>query len=348
MPNHSVPVIFKYGAVADAVDVSEGSYDKIKSVIEGKDHDYFMDLPPMKQLTADRAKTDAKMTIKNDIRNTLHLALLRSTRKVIEEHQEKIAEIIKTSPWLEGSLNTVNTRLKGVNKLLEVLIDEIENNQLHTKTTDQKRLLTERSRYKRIKKSAAPAEVAPVAVSTEPVTATVVETPSETVAEAVSTPVETPKAAVVRTEAPAYAQAPAWDKPSSAIAGSTIPDDQTAAFPYSADSAGYAEEYPVGITPGMTEDEKAAMNELRSEVFEFRKSVEEFKRKINYMDNYIEHEVQKRQDEKFKEMEAIVQNQIKRSMWIGTGLGAVAVILSIVVLVVTGPQLYETLSSLFG
>lgn len=335
MPNRSVAVLFKYGAVVDAFESAEDSYDNVKALIENKAYDGLLHFPPLKAYTEKRASTEAKLRVKEDIRNTLHLALLKSTAKVISDHQEKIKEIMKTNPWLEGPLSSISNRLSGVAKLLEVLTGEIEGNQLNIKPADQKRLLQEVSRYKAPKKGAEPA-------AEQDYSTPVVEyTPSEPVvarAEVVSQP---------SSSGPVFLPAPS---PPSAIAGETTDE----AFPpdplgHTYDMSPPPQQEPHYVAPaGMTEDERAQMNEVRAEVFEFRKRIDEFERKINYMDNYIETQVQKRQDDKFKEQEEVYTSMIRKYSGVATGLGIAAMVISLLVLVTNIGSIMSALGGLFG
>jgi hypothetical protein len=336
MPNKSVAVLFKYNAIVDSMEVAEGKYDGVKALIDNKEYNHFKHYPPLKALVEKRASTEAKLAVKEDIRNTLHLALLKSTAKVIADHQEKVQEIMKTNPWLEGPLSSISNRLSGVAKLLEVLTGEIENNQLNKKTTDQKRLLQEVSRYGKPKATAAPEpevpEPAPTPAVVEP---EVPETPVVAKAAVVSTG----EAATASSTGPVFMPAPEVSTETS-----TEPE-MTGVQGYGQDV--YAEQHYVAAA-GMTEEEKAVLNDLRAEVFEFRKRVDEYERKLNYMDKYIEHEVQKRQDEKFKEQEEVYTSMIRKYSGVATGLGTAAIIISLVVLLTNIGGIIESLSSLFG
>jgi hypothetical protein len=311
LPNQSVAVLFKFGAVTESYDVGKGDYEGIKALIDNKEYDCFMNLPPLKELTDRRAITDAKLAVKDDIRNTLHLALLRSTAKVIADHQEKIKEIMKTNPWLEGPLTSVNSRLAGVGKLLEVLTGEIENNLLNARPPEQKRVLLEVSRYKRSR----PSEE----VDTGPVYATgptVVEYPEG----------EIPTA---RAEVTARSTGPVYAEPE--------PAPQT-----------YAAPPQVVAAAGMTEEERAAMSDLRAQIFEFKKKIDEAERKIAYWDKYIETQVQKRQDDKFKEQEEVYTAMIRKYSGVAVGLSVSAIMISLLVFFTNIGTILDSLRSLFG
>jgi hypothetical protein len=315
LPNQSVAVLFKYGAPNESIDVGNGDYEGVKALIDNKEYDSFMQLPSLKELSATRASTDAKLAVKEDIRNTLHLALLRSTSKVIADHQEKIKEIMKTNPWLEGPLTSVNSRLAGVGKLLEVLTGEIENNLLNTRPPEQKRILLQVSRYKKPKASE-DAETGPV-YATGP---TVVEYPDGEIPSAraeVST----------RSGGPVFMPAP---QPEPEVMQQYVAPQQ------------------VIVAGGMTDEEKAAMADLRAQIFEFKKKVDEAERKIGYWDKYIETQVQKRQDDKFKEQEEVYTAMIRKYSGVAVGMSAAAILISLLCLIFNIGPILDGIRSLFG
>lgn len=310
MPNQSIAVLFKYGAPNPSNDVGNGDYEGVKALIDNKEYDCLLHLPPLKDLSDKRAIVDAKLAVKEDIRNSLHLALLKSTAKVIIDHQEKIKDIMKTNPWLEGPLTSVNSRLAGVGKLLEVLTGEIENNLLNTRPPEQKRLLLEVSRYKKPKASEE-AETGPV-YATGPA---VVEYPEG----------EVP---VARAEASTRSTGPLF-----------MPAQPEAEAP---------PVQQVVVAGGMTEDEKAAMTELRAQIFEFKKKIDEAERRMGYWDKYIETQVQKRQDDKFKEQEEVYTAMIRKYSGVAVGLGASAMVISVLVLLTNLGSILTAIMSLFG
>jgi len=338
MPNKSVAILYKYDAVVDGIEVAEGNYDGVKALIDNKEYNHFRHHPPMKALVEKRASTEAKLAVKEDIRNTLHLALLRSTAKVIADHQGKVQEIMKTNPWLEGPLSSISNRLAGVAKLLEVLTGEIENNQLNKKISEQKRLLQEISRYGKPKSAGAPeVEVPDLTPKPAVVEHTLHETPAMAKAEVVSTG----DAATSSSKGPVFVPAPEPE-----ISTETSDEAETTGVQgYGQDV--YAEQHYVAAA-GMTDEEKVVLNDIRAEVFEFRKRVDEYERKLTYMDKYIEHEVQKRQDEKFKEQEEVYTSMIRKYSGVATGLGTAAIIISLLVLLTNISGIIESISSLFG
>jgi len=315
LPNQSIAVLFKYGAPNESYDVGKGDYEGVKSLIDNKEYDSFLHLPPLKELSAARASTDAKLTVKEDIRNTLHLALLKSTNKVIADHQEKIKDIMKTNPWLEGPLTSVNSRLAGVGKLLEVLTGEIENNLLNTRPPEQKRILLQISRNK-TPKASEDAETGPV-YATGP---TVVEYPDG----------EIPSArAEVATRSGGPMFMPAQQQEPEVMQQYVAPQQ-------------------VIVAGGMTEEEKAAMADIRAQIFEFRKKVDEAERKIVYWDKYIEVQVQKRQDDKFKEQEEVYTAMIRKYSGVAVGMGAAAILISLLCLIFNIGPILKGIMSLFG
>jgi hypothetical protein len=237
---------------------------------------------------------------------------LKSTNKVIADHQEKIKEIMKTNPWLEGPLTSVNSRLAGVGKLIDVLTGEIENNLLNTRPPEQKRILLQISRYK-TPKASEDAETGPV-YSIGP---TVVEYPDGEIpsarAEAASRPLFMP----AQQQEPEVTQQ-------------------------------YAAPQQVIVAGGMTEEEKAAMSDLRAQIFEFKKKVDEAERKIGYWDKYIETQVQKRQDDKFKEQEEVYTAMIRKYSGVAVGMSAAAMLISLLCLIFNIGPILNGIMSLFG
>jgi len=104
----------------------------------------------------------------------------------------------------------------------------------------------------------------------------------------------------------------------------------------------------VYVQQGMTEEERQILYELRNTVFLLNKKVEEFERKLAYMDQYVENHVQRRQDEKFAQQDLYIQSNLKKVSAVSYALTGIAVVLSIIALLVNYRTILDLISSLGG
>jgi len=322
LSNMSIAVYFKFNAPEEAFIISRERFNEAQARLKEKDIDDYDHLPPLKPLTTEAAVTEARAAVKDDIMSTLHLALLTDTKAIIQDNKTKVLEITKTNPWLEDQMKTLATRLEGVTKLIEVLIEELEAAAIVKRPADTERMFLEVSRFKGPKRQEPGLYSAPGPVfvpATTPIIPVV------------------PVAPVVSEETVSYAgpSGPAWAPGAEVISH--------------ANAGVYADESGASAGgQGMTNEERAKLEDTSNRVFEFGKRIDDFERRLRYMDKYIEHEVQRRQDEKLKLQDEKVSHQISRTASISYGLATVAILLTIGVLLLNLDALREAMGSLFG
>jgi len=319
LSNMSVAVYYRFSAPEEAFIISRERFNEAQARLKEKDVDDYEHLPPLKPLTTEAAVAEARAAVKEDIMNTLHLALLTDTKAIIQENKMKVLDITKTNPWLEDQMKSLATRLEGVTKLIEVLVEELEGSTILKRPVDTERMFLEVSRFKAPKKPEPELYSAPGPVFV-PIIAPVV-----------------PVAPVVSEETVSYTgpNGPAWAPGAEVISHA---------------SAGvYADEPGMGAGgQGMSNEERAQLEDMTNRTFEFGKRIDDFERRLRYMDKYIEHEVQRRQDEKLKLQDEKVSHQISRTASISYGLATVAILLTIGVLLLNLDALREALGHLFG
>jgi len=312
LPNEAVAVTFKYAVPAFKLEVSRASSDLVSDLLKGKEHSYFLGLPPLKGMRREDAAYDAKLAVKRDMRNALLRALLASARSGIGEEEKNILDIAKTNPWLEKQLAQAAARLSGVKQLLVTLNDELEKGESGKRLGDHEQLLDLLTRHR------SPLESE--------------QTEVEVVAMESGGPAWNAPGAQVKPAQSAYTEeAPAYVESAPVQRAEYAPRQAT----------------PQAVRYELGAEERQTLDMIKATLYNIDVKMDDFERRLNYMDKYVE-AVQKQQVEKFNAQNEILRYEARSAKYTGIGIATTSLVLLMLFILDWWLKIFDPLRSLLG
>jgi hypothetical protein len=82
-------------------------------------------------------------------------------------------------------------------------------------------------------------------------------------------------------------------------------------------------------------------------LYTFERKLADYEKRLHYIDKYTEM-IQRQQNKKFKAQKELVTLESRKGKWLGVGIGATALTISVVLLLVTYNELLDLINTLLG
>ena len=89
------------------------------------------------------------------------------------------------------------------------------------------------------------------------------------------------------------------------------------------------------------------LNEIKSMLYTFERKLADYEKRLHYIDKYTEM-IQRQQNKKFKAQKELISLESRKGKWLGVGIGATALTISVVLLLVVYNDLIDLINTLLG
>jgi hypothetical protein len=89
------------------------------------------------------------------------------------------------------------------------------------------------------------------------------------------------------------------------------------------------------------------LNEIKSMLYTFERKLADYEKRLHYIDKYTEM-IQRQQNKKFKAQKELISLESRKGKWLGVGIGAAALTISVILLLVTYNDLIDMMNKLLG
>jgi hypothetical protein len=322
LPNKNVAVFFTKATEGMRFTDRQLGFNEFENEVRDKSFTYALGLPNCIPFIKTGAVHQAQLQAQIDLeRHDIHLGL-EAIPSSLDEIERQIIKIKKSNPWLEQNLSELLKTLETCTKPVDKLLSRIEKR--------RKAGIVLRSYVNQNDSS----------ISVFPSSGEAIAAP--TVYEDVETAqLATPQGQFVPAMAAAAPAAVAASAPAPA------PD-------YGAGSGEYELQIPMAGTeaPPVPSMEAADMgtgdlNEIKSMLYTFERKLADYEKRLHYIDKYTEM-IQRQQNKKFKAQKELIALESRKGKWLGVGIGATALTISVILVLVTYNELLDLIGTLFG
>jgi hypothetical protein len=325
LPNKNVAIFFTKATEGMRFTDRQLGFNEFENEIRDKSFNYALGLPNCLPFDKTAAVHQAQVQAQIDLeRHDIHLGL-EGIPTALDDIEKQIIKIKKSNPWLEQNLTELLKTLETCTKPVKKLLGRI----------DKRRTagLILRSYVNQFDSS-----ISVFPSSGEPGAAVPVYQDVETAQLA------TPQGAFVPAMAAATVpvMAPMAEPPPPADYGAGV-----GAGEYELQIPVAGTEAPPVPMMEATELGTGDANELRSMLYTFERKLADYEKRLHYIDKYTEM-IQRQQNKKFKAQKELIALESRKGKWLGVGIGATALTISVILVLVTYNELLDLISTLFG
>jgi hypothetical protein len=322
LPNKNVAVFFTKATEGMRFTDRQLGFNEFENEVKDKSFTYALGLPNCIAFNKTGAVHQAQLQAQIDLeRHDIHLSL-EAIPTSLAGIEKQIIKIKKSNPWLEQNLSELLKTLETCTKPVKKLLSRIDKR--------RKAGIVLRSYVNQYDSS-----ISVFASSGELRAAAPVYEDVETAHLA------TPQGAFV----PAMTTAPAAAPP---------PVVMAPAPSYGSGSGEYELQIPMGgmdvpTVPRMEASDMGSgdLNEIKSMLYTFERKLADYEKRLHYIDKYTEM-IQRQQNKKFKAQKDLIALESRKGKWLGVGIGASALTIAVVLLLVNYNELLDLITTLLG
>jgi len=324
LPNKNVAIFFTKATEGMRFTDRQLGFNEFENEVRDKSFTYALGFPNCITFDKTGAVHQAQLQAQIDLeRHDNHLGL-EAIPSSLANIEKQIIKIKKSNPWLEQNLSELLKTLETCTKPVSKLLSRIEKR--------RNAGLVLRSYVNQYDSS-----ISVFASSGDPGVAAPVYEDVETAHLA------TPQGAFV----PAVAVAAATTAVPPPIATAPVPDYSTGSGEYELQIPMAGTEAPVVPSMETTDMGTGDLNEIKSMLYTFERKLADYEKRLHYIDKYTEM-IQRQQNKKFKAQKDLITLESRKGKWLGVGIGATALTISVVLVLVTYNELLDLITTLFG
>jgi hypothetical protein len=321
LPNKNVVVWFTKATEGMRFTDRQLGFNEFENELKNKSFTYALGMPNCIAFDKTSAVHQAQLQAQMDLeRHDIQLGL-EGIPKSLDQIEKQIIKIKKSNPWLEQNLSELLGTLETCKKPVKKLLGRIEKR--------RNAGIVLRSFVNQFDSSISVFPSAGETVAAAPVYEDV-ETAQVT----------TPQGGFVP-----------------AVAPTTVPMAAPQAAPPVVETGGggeYELQIPMATAdappvPSMqaTDMGSGDLNEIKSMLYTFERKLADYEKRLHYIDKYTEM-IQRQQNKKFKAQKELISLESRKGKWLGVGIGASALTISVILLLVVYNDLLDFISTLLG
>ncbi|UCC92460.1 MAG: hypothetical protein JSW25_07245 [Thermoplasmata archaeon] len=329
LPNKNVAVFFNKATEGMRFTDRQLGFNEFENEVRDKSFTYALGLPNCIAFDKASAVHQAQLQAQIDLeRHDIHLGL-EAIPASLDDIEKQIIKIKKSNPWLEQNLSellrTLETCTKPVTKLLG-RIDKRRNAGIVLRSYVNQY----DSSISVYPSSGEPTAAAPVYEDVE------------------TAQVSTPQGSFVPSVAAgAVVGAAAGAPPPVAAAPPPVEYDSGPSGEYELQIPMAGAESPSVPSMHASEMGPGDLNEIKSMLYTFERKLADYEKRLHYIDKYTEM-IQRQQNKKFKAQKELIALESRKGKWLGVGIGATALTISVILVLVTYNELLDLIGTLFG
>jgi hypothetical protein len=322
LPNKNVAIFFTKATEGMRFTDRQMGFNEFENEIRDKSFTYALGLPNCIAFNKSSAVHQAQLQAAIDLeRHDIHMGL-EGIPKSLDEIEKQIIKIKKSNPWLEQNLSELLQTLETCKKPVSKLLSRME------KRRSAGIVLRNYVNQFDSSISVFPSSGEPVAAPPvyEDVETAQLSTPQGGFVPAVAVatpPTEQPGPAPVVEQAPAGGGEYELQIPLASAETTSIPS---------------------APPPDMGSGD---LNEIKSMLYTFERKLADYEKRLHYIDKYTEM-IQRQQNKKFKAQKELISLESRKGKWLGVGIGATALTISVILLLTSYDEIMDMIGKLFG